>query len=733
MNLAHKKKLFLLYQKKFAFSLLILLSLSALILLATWPWPLYFFHGFAKHWDPPLHIWKLSWNIKHILEGKVFLPAFNANSFYPHAYTFCFHDLYWIPSYLSSLADIVWPNKIFVYNITFLLMWAISGFIMYLLLRDLKLSKPAAYFGAVAFCLAPYRTSYYMEFNMQLCFGLPLIFLFLLRFLKKPTIGNSLGLALSFWAQAVSALYYAVIMASILPFLILPWWNTIAKNLKTKEFYLYLAVVFVVGCGLGSLYLWPYVLLEHYSNLYRAGREIMLHAAQPLAYFLTHRHGKVFLGHIAVTPPENVIFPGFTLLSLAIFYLWIKRDDVKEKNYNASKTVFWIMLLVLSAFFASYIFFAYNQYYMHFHATWFLNIILFFLVFLSLLFSILKNKENDQKCFLTGLGSASIVAFILSLGPVIKTGYIHSLGFNALYLLFYHYSYILKSMRVVSRYSIIILIFFIVASSYAVHEMNQKKEYTKWPVIPLIIFVFWGSHTTRYRYCIQKCNLLSPHLAKIIDSHPIHSLIVLPIGDRNDDGKYMMGIAGSKYLLVNGWDAFYPRYTKDLARFFSQGDLTNALTLLRKFWPSPYILLDTKRLAYLAKRHYGTSEMKISHLCRFLGRDKLFSLYDPQRKLFTGNVYERYVRLDFVDHAKSVVFDIRCHHPVKKVIKDFMLRLNGHFLKSLSLKNRWATVRVAIDHTIPLIPSKNVFSVKSKDTFDIRNFRLEFPKGTSFL
>lgn len=715
--------------KRIVFYFLILIALSILILLAVWPWPLYFLHGFARHWDPPLHIWKLSWNIKHILGGKVFLPEYNANIFYPHAYTLCFDDLFWIPSWFAAIVYKFYPNEIFTYNITFLVMWVFSGLCMYLLLIELKLSKLASFFGAVAFCLVPYRTSYYMEFNMQLCFGIPLVFLFMVRFIKNPTLKNGLGLAISFWAQAVSALYYAVIIACSLPFLLLPWWRAITKRLRKKEFYIYLIVILIVGLGLGSLYLWPYMVLEHTSHMYRSLSEINRHSAQPLSYFLMKRHAAIFFGHVLVVPPENVIFPGFTLLFLAAYFLWIKKIDLMaEKKVFAYNILSWIRITALCAFFLMCFMLPDQKSHMQMHVSFALNLILYTLLISSFSLSVIWEKADDRNRFIEGLASASVVAFILSMGPLIKTGHHGFLGFNEIYLFLYKYSYILKSLRVLSRFSIIIIVLFIVSASFVINDLTRGKSWQKLLVIPIIGLIFWESHVMKYRYWVQPSNLLSTKISKVLDDHPLHSLIVIPIGDRNDDGRYMMSVADSKYLLVNGWDAFYPRYAKKMSLLFSKGNINQALTLLKRLWPSPYILIDLKRTFSLRGEGYGTSDAAIRRSCCFVVKDNHFSLYKLKGKVNVGNEYIRYIRLDFLRHANSIVFKARLHNQLENKMSKIVIGLNKHVMKVISLTTKWQEFHIDINHDIPLKPDKNVILFKSVfphgERFEIVDFNL---------
>src|SRR5262249_62133190 len=74
--------------------------------------------------------------------------------------------------------------------------------------------RPAAAFAAAAiFTLAPYRTELFLEFQMEIAFGIPLAIHALVRFLETQRARSLLAFLLVFWLQAIAVWYYAVILA----------------------------------------------------------------------------------------------------------------------------------------------------------------------------------------------------------------------------------------------------------------------------------------------------------------------------------------------------------------------------------------------------------------------------------------------------------------------------------------------------------------------------------------
>ena len=64
-------------------------------------------------------------------------------------------------------------NPVLAYNVTLILFWALSGWSMYAVAVRLTRDQAAALIAALIFTLCPYRTEMYLEFNMEMTFGIP--------------------------------------------------------------------------------------------------------------------------------------------------------------------------------------------------------------------------------------------------------------------------------------------------------------------------------------------------------------------------------------------------------------------------------------------------------------------------------------------------------------------------------------------------------------------------------
>ena len=115
----------------------------------------------------------MAWNAHNILQGNFLFPDYHANFFYPHSYTLAFSEMLWPESFLYALFYACTDNLFFSFNATMLFFWALSGVLLFVLLRSLNISFWVSALGGLIYCLMPYRMPYYVEFNMVLVFIFP--------------------------------------------------------------------------------------------------------------------------------------------------------------------------------------------------------------------------------------------------------------------------------------------------------------------------------------------------------------------------------------------------------------------------------------------------------------------------------------------------------------------------------------------------------------------------------
>ena len=184
-----------------------------LLLLALFTYPLVRDPGhlLPYHKDPMMYAWTMASNTRRLLSTP--LAVFHGNTFYPHGNVVAHSDLLLTPTlFPAGPLYLLTGNPVLQYNLTLLLWWALSGWAMYALAFALLRSHVGAAVAAVVFTVCPFRTDFYLEFQMQLAFPIPLALLALWRFLETRRTRYLVSTLALLWVEALALMYYAIIL-----------------------------------------------------------------------------------------------------------------------------------------------------------------------------------------------------------------------------------------------------------------------------------------------------------------------------------------------------------------------------------------------------------------------------------------------------------------------------------------------------------------------------------------
>jgi hypothetical protein len=139
--------------------------------------------------DVWVHQWTFWWVKESIAKG--YNPLYTHLLFYPEGVSLATHNFAWlnIAAWLP-LQAIVGSNA--AYSLLFIATFALNGFSMYLLARELTGSPPAAFVGGLIYGFWPYTLSHYGHPNMMLTAGVPLTLLYLHRTLESKRARDAL-------------------------------------------------------------------------------------------------------------------------------------------------------------------------------------------------------------------------------------------------------------------------------------------------------------------------------------------------------------------------------------------------------------------------------------------------------------------------------------------------------------------------------------------------------------
>ena len=702
------------------------LLLVAAVLAITWPWAKSFSDAFLRHWDPPFHAWKLEFVARTILSGHLLPHDGNTNMYYPHSGALYFEALHWPQALVAAGLFLFTDNTVLVYHVVLVLFWALAGLCFWMLLLALGATRRAALLGALLFTILPYRISYMVEFNMQLCFGLPLFFFFMVRFFQRPSVRYACGMALAWWLQASSELYQAVFLLIILPFpglsLLAARWRLLAS---LRRFWLPALCAAALGGTLTGVFLWPYLTLLDAHEVNRNLQEIATHILEPLSYL---RPGGRFhiLAPLDVRRDEMIVYPTLALILLAAVHLVL---DARRLARIAVPRWVWIfrairwsaLLLFFALTFAIY--FAGSA-----RGVAFVYSLLPVAAAAASLLVLLHPTERDvASLFVTGLFAGAVFAFFLSMGPLLVIRHSLFATGNLLYVWIYEHLGALQGFRVVSRFSIFPMIFMVVAAALAWSRIERRllvRPALRWLwILPLLAAAAESLPDNRYRLRDVQCPISVPVLDRLDEAGKPYVIAMVPMGNRAYDSCHMLQIARSDRLFVYAWGGAYPLYTRSVRAAMDAANPKPAESarLLRQLWPECYILED-KPLSRLKSRiRYNYAE-KYSAETEVFAEDERYALLRLKPETKPSEEHIRLIRHDFLRANPFLTF--RARTPAGVPAATLWLDLNGYALGRWEISPDPREFRVAIPTRdfVPVLPNRFRFHADGDAPFFLDAF-----------
>lgn len=289
-----------------------------------------------------------TWVLLSVARNLVTQPTqlLHGNAFYPMGNSLTFAEPLVTPALVAGPVFALTGNPVLAYKVTLLLFWALSGWAMYAVTFWLTDRHPAAFVAAVAFALGPARMEYWVEFQMEIAFGIPLAIYTLVRFLETQRVRYLLGLLLVFWLQAVAVWYYAVILGCglvvvVLQYAALRWagWR--------------LRAMAAAGVGGGALLLalapvaWPFFVTRRELGFERSLGDVDSSRFADLLTYLTTR-GTWLASLVRIDSwAETSLFPGTVALVLAAVGLcWFRPSGPRGRAERLLGAATWACLLL---------------------------------------------------------------------------------------------------------------------------------------------------------------------------------------------------------------------------------------------------------------------------------------------------------------------------------------------------------------------------------------------------
>jgi hypothetical protein len=323
-------------------------TLFAGVVVVTWPLAWHPARLWPPHHDARVFTWVMASLARRVFDHPWTL--FHGNAFYPNGESLAYSEPLMVPT-LLGLPGFLWGNPVLTYNLLLLFLWPLNGVAMAWVAHGLTGSRSAAFLAGAVFCLSPYFTEYYLEFQMLLACLMPIVLFAWIRWLETGggrwlTVAGG-GLVL----QGLTTWYYTIILGLALAtvavgFLCLRWrgwaWGRHALALGLGGL--------VVGAILWPVAL-PYLHVHREFGYYRSIEETATHFADVFSFFGGGRRtvadryvplvGSMFY-------PETSAFAGLAPLVLAAVSLaHLRRDG------QGSAAVAWVRRVAVGGLVAS--------------------------------------------------------------------------------------------------------------------------------------------------------------------------------------------------------------------------------------------------------------------------------------------------------------------------------------------------------------------------------------------
>ncbi len=282
--------------------------------------------------DPAVMVWSMAW-ISHALFTE---PAtlYGANFFYPTPDALAYTDLLLPSALLTSPLYYATNNPLLSFNLVLLLTYVLSGYTTFLLVRRLLAGRgyalPAALFAGAIYTLSPYRYGHITQLNSMTTYFLPLILLFMHRYLEDGRRPRDLFLVgLFFCLNALSGLYYGV-FAILMMAAFYTIWSFLNREPPRLRDFLYGVPIFATFGGVLLILLYPYISLAGAED---HGRDIgtviggsvipqALLTSVPESWLLGWTSGALGVTHENGMPVyELTLYPGLVATFLAVYAL----------------------------------------------------------------------------------------------------------------------------------------------------------------------------------------------------------------------------------------------------------------------------------------------------------------------------------------------------------------------------------------------------------------------------
>ena len=560
-----------------AFTFFVILSVAL-----TWPLAAHLSTAVSDFGDPLLVTWILDW-VCHALTHQP-LELYNAPVFHPGILPLAYSENFVVPALLVLPFHLAGVAPIAVYNIAFLLGFALSGYGAWVVARMVSGSTIGALAGGIFYAFCSFKFDHVPHLQIVFSAWVPLLLAALLAYWNRPTWQRAALITLALVANGLTNVYYLMYasMAVLFTMLVL----TIIRR-RTWRFYAGLAVVGIAAMLILYPFLKPYrTVSKHYQHA-RNVEEVRAGSATWTNWLVPSRSSRVY-GSVAsesVYAAEKQLFPGLVIVFLGVIAAFANVERASARSSDGGRglkpTLRWaldvIIFLSLALAWATAVA---DRFELKLFGARILAAdssdlpMMVALIAILVRFAPRLREAAARSRFSEGAWAAAVWVVI---------GIIGSLGTNTfLYTFFYRRFEPFQAMRVPSRFAVIAYVGLAIWGAMGVAALLRKREGWKRGVIAvaiLAVMIVEVVPRVRWEYVPREV----PPVYKWLAKTRVGPVVEIPFSGEGVDYRYLIGSMTHRVKIVNGTSGFFPHEWWKLRHSDSADDFDAMLNDLERY------------------------------------------------------------------------------------------------------------------------------------------------------
>jgi hypothetical protein len=665
----------------------VFLLMLGLVALYTWPLVTDLAHLFPDNPDPRT----LGWEMLTVAHNLVAQPAalLHGNAFYPIGLSLTFTEPLLAPALVAGPLHALSGNPILAYNVTLILFWALSGWAMYVVAVRITRDRVAALIAAAIFTLCAYRTEMYVEFNMEMTFGIPLAVYALVRFLESQRARYLVVFLVVFWLQTVTVLYYGVILACGLAVVVVEY-----AALRWGDWRLRTPLIAAAGAGGLGVALapvaWPFLVTRRELGFERSLAEIQERSSDVLTYFELRPNWLY-----QVTPPgyyyeTSLYMGGVAMVLAALAGLWLARGRPgrrvwPERGLALAGVALAVGAVVLVA----------GAVRGRLAGTRYFTVIGVALLACLVARQAVEgwrrrqhgivDRRLDARAWVWLLLGLALVAFLLSLGPVVAVAG-QPIG-PGLYKWLYPYVLPLRGLRAATRIGVLIVFAGALLAAFGVTWLRARLPHRAFVAVTAALGVLLALEYATFPLIYDRVPSVARPVDAVLRAAPADTVVLewptyAPLADA--DAMFRSLVHGKR--IVNGYAGFVPALQEELSKLLTltgpSFPVPAAEAALRRIYPLDLLVvrLTDPDLSNEWRATWKTLRRAPPAFLRFRGsygdEDLWEVAWNPER----GTAVERWASFEFL-HAHPVLrarLRVLAEDPTREQFAE--VRLNGRLV-----------------------------------------------------